>query len=656
MDKVIQHLRSVAFRQHAAAMTDKQLLEIFVAQRDDVAFAALVRKHARMVWNVCRRVLSNHHDAEDAFQATFVILFRKAPSIASRELLANWLYGVAYRTALKAKTALGKRHKREQQVADMPEPDAREQDLWTELLPLLDRELSRLPEKYRTCIVLCDLEGKTRKEAAQLLGLPEGTIGSRHTRARAMLAKRLARLGLAVSSGSLTAVLSQNAAAACVPAGVVSATTTAIAVLAAGQASLAGVISAEVARLTEGVLKAMFLAKLKLTMAALLAVVLGIGMAASTLRYGAVAGQVDAAGQAADKHAAAPMERDSAAVAGASQQTPGKSIQQPGVVKAFEQISIFSRITGFAGTVNVDIGDRVKKGEVLTRLYVPEVAQDLKTKAALADLAAVFVKQSELDQALAKEEVERAKVKLDLALASAKAREATALRWEAEYLRGKALADKGVFDNASLDEVISQRDTAKAAADRAKAEIGLAEADLSIVQVNQRRMHIALKAAQLRLKDAESARDQVQATFAKRDIAAPFDGVVTQRNVHMGWFVVAGAWANSTKSADPLFVVVRTDKLRIAVSVPEADASLVTVGAPVVIRIPSLKGKEVQAKVTTISPALDDKTRTLAVEIEIPNPQDEIRLGMHVDVEIILNHKEPDMIKKKGGPLGYRGH
>src|SRR5262245_43146638 len=199
MSEVIHHLRRAVLLQDRAGLTDGQLLEDYLSRRDEAALEALVRRHAPMVWGVCRRVLGNHHDAEDAFQATFLVLVRKAASIASPKLLANWLYGVAHQTALKARATAAKRKARERQVTMMPQPAVTEQDLWHDLQPLLDQELTRLPDKYRVAIVLCDLEGKTRKEAARQLGVPEGTLAARVARGRVMLAKRLARHGLAVS-------------------------------------------------------------------------------------------------------------------------------------------------------------------------------------------------------------------------------------------------------------------------------------------------------------------------------------------------------------------------------------------------------------------------------------------------------------------------
>ena len=149
----------------------------FVGRRDGAALEALVRRHGPMVWGVCRRVLGGRQDAEDAFQATFLVLVRKAASVAPREMVGNWLYGVAHRTALKARATAARRAARERQMAEMPEPAPAGEDRWADLLPLLDRELSRLPDKYRAVIVLCDLEGKTRTEVAGLTRPSRGDGG-----------------------------------------------------------------------------------------------------------------------------------------------------------------------------------------------------------------------------------------------------------------------------------------------------------------------------------------------------------------------------------------------------------------------------------------------------------------------------------------------
>lgn len=280
MSVVIQHLRT-AFGRDGAEMTDGELLTLFLDGRDDAALAALIRRHASMVWGVCHRLLRSQHDAEDAFQATFLVLVRKANSVKPREAVGNWLYGVAHQTAVRVRALAAKRGGRERQVVDMPEPVGKETSS-NDLLSLLDQELSRLPEKHRLVIVLSDLEGKTRKELALQLGISEGTVAGRLARAREMLAKRLAHRGLAMSSGALAAALSQSAAAASAPAPLVASTIKAASLMATGQAVSAGLISAKVVALTDGVVKAMFVNKIK----SVLAVVLVVGAVLGGLGVG----------------------------------------------------------------------------------------------------------------------------------------------------------------------------------------------------------------------------------------------------------------------------------------------------------------------------------------------------------------------------------
>src|SRR3984893_1617824 len=160
LNVVIQHLMA-DFRPDGGGMTDGELLGRFLRSRDHDALAALVRRHAPMVWGVSRRLLRNHHDAEDAFQATFLVLVRKAADVP-RQAVANWLYGVARQTAVRLRATAAKRGRRETQVVNMPEPTVPEvRD--TDLQAMLDEELSRLPDHYRGVVVLCDLEGMTRK-------------------------------------------------------------------------------------------------------------------------------------------------------------------------------------------------------------------------------------------------------------------------------------------------------------------------------------------------------------------------------------------------------------------------------------------------------------------------------------------------------------
>jgi RNA polymerase sigma factor (sigma-70 family) len=280
MTRALAGLRRAVGLGETVALGDGQLLERFRATRDEAAFEALVRRHGPMVLGVCRRVLGHHHDAEDAFQATFLVLAQRAGSIRPEGRVANWLYGVAYRTALKARALVLRRRGREKQVMDMPEPEAAQPKQWSELELLLDRELNQLPDKYRTPMVLCDLEGKTQREAARQLGWPQGTLAGRLARARALLARRLARHGPVLSGGVLAVTLAQQAIAA-VPAPLLTATVQAAAAFTAGSAG-AGLVSARVLSLTKGVSRMLLLSKLKVVPALVLAVagalLVGTGM------------------------------------------------------------------------------------------------------------------------------------------------------------------------------------------------------------------------------------------------------------------------------------------------------------------------------------------------------------------------------------------
>jgi RNA polymerase sigma factor (sigma-70 family) len=270
------NLRRSAQLCRTGTMSGGQLLERFLCERDEVAFEALVGLHGPMVMGVCQRVLGNPHDAEDAFQATFLVLIRKAASIAPKELVGNWLYGVAYRTALKARSMSNRRRSREKQVTDLPERKTAA-EVWNDLQPVLDCELNALPEIYRIPVVLCELGGKTKREVAQQLGLAEGTVSSRLARGRERLRHALAKRGVTISCAGLSILLSQNALQATISPAVLTATLKAGMAALAGQTAAAGVISAKVAALTQGVLQAMFLTKLKIATA----VVFFIGLVAA---------------------------------------------------------------------------------------------------------------------------------------------------------------------------------------------------------------------------------------------------------------------------------------------------------------------------------------------------------------------------------------
>lgn len=259
LGKVVDTLRRVT----ATPDADAELVERYLTDRDEVAFELLLHRHGPMVLGVCRRILGHAQDAEDAFQATFLVLVRKAESILPREQVGNWLYGVAQQTARKAWALRTRRARRETVPANLPDVTAPAPSLDADLAPVLDREISTLPAIYRTVLVLCDLEGKTRREAAEALGWREGTVAGRLARARKLLADRLARRG----------ITSPAFAPVALPASLTSSTLVAAAAVSSG-APVAAVAGAGVAILTEGVLPMVSTVPLKI--AAVLVVTVGL--------------------------------------------------------------------------------------------------------------------------------------------------------------------------------------------------------------------------------------------------------------------------------------------------------------------------------------------------------------------------------------------
>jgi RNA polymerase sigma factor (sigma-70 family) len=212
LTRFVRHVAQSPF----SALADADLLERFATERAEAAFAVLVRRHGPMVLGACRRILGDHHAAEDAFQTTFLVLARKAACLRRPELLGNWLYGVACRTARKAR---GRRLRRDacERRAATTEAGPTEDPCWKDLRPVLDEAIAHLPDKYRAAVILCYLEGRTVAEAAAQLGWPRGTVATRLAWARQRLRQRLSRRGLSLSAAALAAALSERAAPAGVP-------------------------------------------------------------------------------------------------------------------------------------------------------------------------------------------------------------------------------------------------------------------------------------------------------------------------------------------------------------------------------------------------------------------------------------------------------
>jgi len=295
---------------------DAELVERFVRDRDEAAFELLLWRHAALVMGVCRRVLRHEQDAEDAFQATFLAFARKAAAVGRRESVGHWLYKVAYRCALAARAAAVKRREQEARSA-VPDIACPQCDLaCRELRALVDAEINCLPERYRGPFVLCCLEGRTMQEAAEELGCPLATVGTRVRRARERLHARLARRGVALSAGGL-------AAGGEVPRSLVSAALKAASPGGSGALAVGGAVPARVVCLTEGVLRGMWAKKLIPVVTAVLIGLSGIGLASRGLSHGQ-AGQEKPAGSAeGDGKAKQERARLKAVLASAVESTDG---------------------------------------------------------------------------------------------------------------------------------------------------------------------------------------------------------------------------------------------------------------------------------------------------------------------------------------------
>jgi cytochrome c peroxidase len=276
---ILQLIRGLVEDESVHQVSDRHLLQQFSDHRDEAAFGMLLRRHGPMVLDVCRGVFGNEADAEDAFQATFLVLACKAASIQKTASVGSWLHGVAYRTALKARARSATRQKNEARAParTISEPD----DLtWREMQEILHEELTALAERYRVPLVACYLEGKTQDEAAAQLGLAKSTLKERLERGRSLLRARLVRRGLGPAAVLLATAWPSATASGYLPAALASSTIKAASLYAAGPAALRGVLSVEVAALTEGVLRSMWLTKTKITAAVLLVVgaCIGVGL------------------------------------------------------------------------------------------------------------------------------------------------------------------------------------------------------------------------------------------------------------------------------------------------------------------------------------------------------------------------------------------
>jgi RNA polymerase sigma factor (sigma-70 family) len=332
---VLQQFRTMAQAKAYEETSDRRLLELFLDRREEAAFVALLKRHGPMVLQVCRRTQGNEQDAEDIFQATFLLLACKASSIRKRDSLASWLHGVAHRLTLDAMCLNHRRQARERRAAEMRKTSAVTDQAWQELQGTLDQALRQVPEKYRTPLVLCYLEGRTQEEAARRLGCPLGTVRSRLARGRDRLKTVLERQGVGLSSAALAGTLAQSDASATVPPLLLMATARAAWSYRAGKAATA-VVSARAAALLERGVKAMLTVKLKVMTVVILATG-ALGLGAGAFGPSMLAGPSEVPAQAKppetpysnqQANTNAPAQPEKKTPPGAAQAAPGKESKQ----------------------------------------------------------------------------------------------------------------------------------------------------------------------------------------------------------------------------------------------------------------------------------------------------------------------------------------
>jgi RND family efflux transporter MFP subunit len=443
--------------------SDAQLLDRFAANRDEAAFELLLWRHARLVFDVCRRVLHDLHDTEDAFQATFLALARQAGRIAKREAVASWLHKVAYRVALTARSQRARRDAREKLIGAAedisPSPDGEASSENQELRHVLDEEIGRLPERFRAAVVLCYFEDKSVDEAAVLLGCPRGTVASRLARARERLRLRLAGRGLALTAA--LAILSQ-ANAAPRPLSLIPTLTAAALRYTAGGVAAAGVLSPRITALTEEVLRAMFLHKLKTGIVILIALV-GIVLAGGGLAVGlrANAGpeaEPPSTGEVSKAPAAGRAEqaRDKPVAEAPRTVTVSRPVRREAVpyedfagrLEAFRAVEVHPAVGGFVQKICFKAGAEVKKGDVLF----------------------------ELDSRIYQLAVEKAEAELSLAEAKKK-------QSDADLTRVRQQLATGATSREEFDKIKERAVTAEAALKTAKIDVARARLDLESTKV-----------------------------------------------------------------------------------------------------------------------------------------------------------------------------
>jgi cobalt-zinc-cadmium efflux system membrane fusion protein len=584
-------LKKVVAPRAEGGLSDAQLLERFVRQRDEAAFEVLVWRHGALVLQVARRLLAHAEDAEDAFQATFLTLARKAGSIRRPAALGGWLYQVAYRVALRARA--GRRPAAGEALADVPAPPA-DDLVWRDLRPVLDEEINRLPAKYRLPVVLCYLEGRTLDEAARQLGCPKGTVSSRLAGARERLRVRLTRRGLALTGAGLALLLGTRAEAALAADLVKAAVREAVAFAAGRPAALPA------AALAEGVLRTMWLTKLRMAAVVLIAVVAagaGVGLYAQRLtaqKPDAAAGPSLVPGRpealclppdVLTRLGVQAVEVRPRAVSVRNLELTGTLALDPDRL-ARVRSRLAGEVAEVGGGALPRIGDRVKKDQLLAVVWSKDLA----------------AKKSELVDAL----VQEALGKRDLD-------------------RLETLSREGAIPEATVAAARRRYEADRIAVTRAERTLrvwGVPEAEFQA---------LGDEAKRAAGNNGKGDRDR-EKKGGRVEVRAPLDGAIVEKNVSVGDIV---------DERTELFKIADLRQLAVLVQAPEADVPALRALTPeqrrLTVRVPSdPEAAPLEGKIEQLGTVIDPNTGTFLVRGSVPNPDHRLLPGQFVRVTIPL--------------------
>jgi cobalt-zinc-cadmium efflux system membrane fusion protein len=598
-------LRNLAASNARSGACDAQLLQRFAVQRDAAAFEVLVWRHGGVVLNVCRRLLRHAEDTEDVFQATFLTLARRAGSISKAESLASWIYKVAYRVALRVRAHNNREVEQQRRCLPLAARRPASNEGASDMRLVLDEEINHLPEKYRSTVVLCYLQGKTTEEAGQQLGCPRGTICSRLAWARRRLRNRLTRRGLAFSAGGLAAALTP------VPtqAALVASTVGAAVVFVSGQTSRNALIGPAVA-LAEGVLRSMVITKLR-TAALVLVVLGGVGLGAGVWEKTAFADKPGTADVPALVRATGDgirLPEDLALKAG---------IQ---VVQIHQRAAARPRVLVFPGSLSID----------------PERLSRVRCRCAPAEVVQIGKLQGENERRDLRtgDNVRKGQLLAILHSSDAAAKKHELFEALRELRLEEHILERAEAARQTVPEVfiLSQRRTVVAR----RGAITRAEQTLMILGIPAPEIDAVRKEAQQagvreRKAETEEERKTRLDRWALVELRAPNDGTIVERNITLHEVI-----------ADPtinLFQIAQLNRLKVIAQVPEDDLPLLNALKAAQRRwtVRTRSGAaEVEGSIDEIGYLIDPNQHTAVATGFIDNPEGHLRAGQFITASVAL--------------------